>query len=168
MKTTMMKMMPTFSDRIRIDFRRNRGLKFLEIPIVCEGSCSSDKILFLFDTGAYITVINRRLYKWFNLEKLPRTRVKISGYSGEADGYAFQIPGLIVAHKLLTGVWAFTPKSWKQELNILGENVLEYFMPFIDNPNDCIYFPANPRPNPYVNAGFSLACDGIMTVREPN
>ena len=162
--------LPILSDRIRVEITRFGGQKLVRIPIVCEGSKDSDKILFIFDTGAYITIINRELYEWYKLDKLPRTDATISSYSGKINGYAFQIPGLIIGQKLLTGVWAFSPISRKARQNLIGNNVIDYFLPFLDNLNDCIYFPANPRPNPYVHTetNFSLACDGIMTVGEPS
>ena len=158
--------LPTLNRKMRLEYNRIKGQIYLQIPIICEGSTDSDKILFMYDTGAYLTVINRERYEWFNLNKLPCKEAKISGYVGSTPGYVFQIPGLVIGQRLLTGVWAFTPKSIDVKQNLLGDNIIEYFIPIQDNSNDCFYFPDNPNPEPYVhpNTNFSLACDGIMYV----
>jgi hypothetical protein len=154
----------TFDIKTMRRFNRVKGQIFIDIPIVCEGSIPSDKIKFIYDTGAYITVINRRWYEWFNLDNLPRFDTTLGGYIGFASGYVFQIPGLVIGRRLLKGVWAFTPRNIEIEHNLLGDNVLEYFMPFQDNMNDCIYFPDNLNPEPYIHpeTNFSLACDGVL------
>jgi len=92
----------------------------------------------------------------------------MSGYAGSAPGHIFQIPGLIIGQRLLTGVWAFTPTSMDLKQNLLGDNVIEYFIPIQDNLHDRIFFPDNPKPEPYVHAetNFSLACDSVMYVGE--
>jgi hypothetical protein len=56
-------------------------------------------------------------------------------------------------------------------LNLLADNVMEYFNIYQDNCNDCLYFFDNPKPEPLTYASknsvggiestFSLACDGI-------
>jgi len=148
----------------RVRYDRIKGQIYIEIPIVCEGSTDSDKIPFMYDTGAFLTVINREIYEWYSLDRLPRKPTSMGGYVGSATGYLFQIPGLVIGQRLLTGVWAFTPKSMDVKQNLLGDNVIEYFMPIQDNFNDCIYFPDNPKPEPYMHpeTGFSLACEGVL------
>ena len=156
--------MNIFDERIRMEYERTKGQIFLRIQIVCEGSTNSDKIKFIYDTGAYLTVINREMYEWFNLNKLPRKEATMGGYVSSAPGYVFQIPGLVVGKRLLSGVWAFTPKSIDIKQNLLGDNVIEYFRSFQDNLNNCFYFLDNPSPDPYVSpdSNFSLACDSVL------
>jgi hypothetical protein len=156
------------NDKIRVDFDRKKGQVYLPIPIVCEGSTDSDEIYFMYDTGAYITVVNRERYEWFGLDKLPRKEATMSGYVGSTPGYVFQIPGLVIGKRLLSGVWAFSPKNMDVKQNLLGDNVIEYFKPWQDNENDCFFFLDNPKPDPYIHpeTGFSLACDGVMVVGE--
>jgi hypothetical protein len=157
-----------FDEGTMKEYKRKKGQVFLGVPIVCEGSTSSDEIEFMYDTGAYITVLNRYWYEWYRLDRLPRFETVLSGYAGSARGYIFRIPGLIIGRRLLTGVWAFTPESMDVEHNLLGDNVIEYFMPFQDNQRDCFYFPDNPSPEPYVHpgSGFSLACESVMPVKD--
>ena len=158
----------TLENKTKVPFTREKGHTYLDIVIVCEGSTEKDIITFIYDTGAYLTVINKDIYEWFNLNKLPRKKIMIGGYSGNASGYLFQIPGLMIGNKLLTGVWSFTPESKDIKQNILGDNVIEYFRTFQDNLNDCIYFIENPNPEPYISpdGAFSFACDGVFPIDE--
>ena len=87
-------------NRTRIPYDRRKGNVFIEVPIICEGSTEDDKIFFVYDTGAYLTVINRERYEWFGLDKLSRREGTIGSYSGSSDGYVFQIPGLIIGKRL--------------------------------------------------------------------
>ena len=156
--------LPLFNEKMRVRYERVKGQIFLRIPIICEGSTDDDEIPFMYDTGAFLTVINRERYEWFNLNRLPRKKTYMGGYVGSVSGYVFQIPGLIIGQRLLTGVWAFTPRDMDVKQNLLGDNVIEYFRPFQDNQYDCFYFPDNPKPEPYIHpeSNFSLACDSIM------
>ena len=161
-------MLPKTNERKRVKYERAKGQVYLDVPIVCEGSTASDTILFMYDTGAYITVINKEYYEEYKLNKLPRKDATLGGYVGSVFGYVFQIPGLIIGQRLLIGVWAFTPKSMDVKQNLLGDNVIEYFVPIQDNLNDCFYFPDNPKPEPYIypNTNFSLACHDVLFVSD--
>jgi hypothetical protein len=158
----------TFDVKTRIGYRRKKGQIFLNVPIVCEGSTDSDAIDFIYDTGAYITVINKERYERYGLDKLPRKEASIGGYDGSTPGYVFQIPGLIIGKRLLSGVWAFSPISEDIKQNLLGDNVIEYFRPFQDNLNDCFYFADNPKPEPYTtpDKSASLACDKVLLIED--
>ena len=159
-------MLITIDATNKVKHSRIKGHVYLDIPIVREGSNESSSITFMYDTGAYITVINREMYEWHNLDKLPRKEVIMGGYVGSTPGYVFQVPGMRIGKRLLLGVWAFTPKSKDIQQNLLGDNVIEYFRPFQDNQDDCFYFVDNLHPEPYVSADklFSLACDKIMVI----
>ena len=84
----------TIDNKTRVPFTRANGHAYLKLLIVCSGSTENDTIRFVYDTGAYITVLNREEYEWFNLNKLPRKEVTIGSYDGATPGYLFQIPGL--------------------------------------------------------------------------
>ena len=156
----------TLENKTKVQYTRDKGHNYLDIPIVCKGSTEKDTINFVYDTGAYLTVVNRDTYEWFNLNKLPRTKLAIKSYDGTTPGYLFQIPGLMIGGTLLTGIWAFTPENREITQNLLGDNVIEYFKPYQDNQNDCIYFIENPSPEPYIgpDGAFSLACDGVFSI----
>jgi len=159
-------MLPNVNNRMFVKYERQKGHVYIDIPIIFEGSTKEDIINFVYDTGAYITVINRERYLKYSLDKLPRYETNIGGYSGLTPGYIFQIPGLIIGQRLLKGVWAFSPKGEDEQQNLLGDNVIEYFIPIQDNHNDCFYFPDNPTPEPFVDTEtlFSLACNGVFYV----
>ena len=153
----------TIDSKTRVDYERVKGHIYLRVPIVCEGSTDLHMVDFMYDTGAYITVINRERYEWYGLNRLPRKTVTMGGYVGTTPGYVFQIPGLVIGRWMLSGVWAFTPLSKDFKQNLLGDNVIEYFRPFQDNLNDCFYFIENPSPEPFSSPehSFTLACDSI-------
>jgi len=155
----------TVDDKTKGEYSRSKGHVYIDIPIVRKGSTDSDSINFMYDTGAYVTVVNREMYEWHGLDELPRMNATMGGYVGSTPGYIFQIPGMRIGKRLLVGVWAFTPKSKEIKQNLLGDNVIEYFRPFQDNQEDCFYFIDNLYPEPYVSAdnSLSLACDGVMT-----
>jgi len=154
----------TLEHKTKVQYKRDKGHNYLNIPLVCKGSTEKDTINFIYDTGAYLTVVNKDIYEWFNLNELPRNKLVIKSYDGITPGYLFKIPGLMIGSKLLTGIWAFTPDSNEVKQNLLGDNVIEYFRPFQDNLNDCIYFLENPNPEPYISPDgtFTLACDGVF------
>jgi len=151
-------------NKTKVQYKRDRGHNYLEIVLVCKGSSEQDIIDFIYDSGAYLTVVNRDIYEWHKLNELPRRKIVIKSYDGTTPGYLFQIPGLVIGGRLLTGIWAFTPENKEIKQNLLGDNVIEYFRPFQDNLNDCIYFIENPKPEPYISPDgtFSLACDGVF------
>ncbi|MCL2171856.1 MAG: retroviral-like aspartic protease family protein [Defluviitaleaceae bacterium] len=160
----------TIDEKTRLKYSRSKGHIYIRVPIVREGSTDSDRIEFIYDTGAYITVINREMYEFHGLDKLPRKDAMMGSYVGATPGYIFQIPGIIIGNRLLAGVWAFTPKTKNIKQNLLGDNVIEYFRPFQDNQEDCFYFIDNLHPEPYISPdkSLSLACDKIMTINEPD
>jgi len=160
----------TFDEKTKIKmYRLKDGHTYISVPIVCEGRSGNDEpVPFIYDTGAFITVLNRNRYEHFKLDSLPRHEVTLNGYVGGTPGYMYQIPGLQMGARLLVGVWAFTPKSLELKQNLLGSNVLEYFRPFQDNTNGFIYFPDNATPKPYFSAkhNISLACEHVFHIED--
>jgi len=147
-------------------FRKSDGHIYIDIPVICDGSSDDDTISFIYDTGAFITVVNRDVYETLGLHRLQHTKTVLGGYAGGAPGYLFQLPGLKIGTKLLIGVWAFSPESYSLRQNLLGSNVIEYFCPYQDNTHDYIYFPSNSMPKPYHSEkhNFSLACDKVLFI----
>jgi len=98
----------TIDNKTCVPYKRTNGHAYLKLNVVCKGSTETDTIRFVYDTGAYLTVINKEVYQWFSLDKLPRTEATIGSYNGSTPSFLFQIPGLKVGEKLLTGIWAFS------------------------------------------------------------
>jgi len=106
-------------------------------------------IEFIYDSGAFLTVINKERYETLGLNSLPRIEHYINGYTGKAEGYYFQLPWLQIGGEDLPYVWAFSPKSGELNQNLLGTNVIERFRIFQDNEEDCFYFLINSKPRFY-------------------
>ena len=112
---------------------------------------------FIYDSGAFLTVINNERYETLGLCELPRIEHHIYGYTGKAEGYYFQLPLLHIAGEDLPYVWAFSPRSGELSQNLLGTNVIERFRVFQDNENNSFFFQKNNNPQYYkTNEGSSF------------
>jgi hypothetical protein len=151
---------------------REKGHFYVKLLIVCEGSTDDDFIPFMYDSGAWVSVLSRKYYESYKLNALPWNSFSMSGYGAGLDesrkvqGFLYQIPALKIGVRALADVWAFTPESYDIKENILGGNAIEYFCPFQDNNHDYFYFFDNPNPKPYIHeaSGFSLACGGSYSL----
>ena len=155
---------------VRYKTTRENGHCYVDILIVCEGSTDTSFIQFMYDTGAWLTVLSRKEYEANELFSLPWRNFAMGGYGASADkkrkvqGILYQIPALKIGRRLLTKVWAFTPADYKITENILGLNAVDYYNTYQDNGNDYFYFFDNPNPRPYIHeSGFSLACEGSFS-----
>lgn len=160
--------------RVRHKMTREQGHFYIDLLIVCEGSKDDELTPFMYDTGAWITVLSRERYEVHKLNVLPMRPFSMSGYGASVDetrkvqGFIYQIPALKIGRRVLTDVWAFTPASYDIAENILGGNAIEYFNPYQDNGNDYFYFFDNSNPKPYIHeaTGFSLKCGGSFSFEE--
>ena len=161
-------------ERVRLKTTREKGHFYVDLLIVCEDSTDDDFVPFMYDTGAWLTVLSRKYYETYKLNSLHWKPFSMGGYGAGEDesrripGFIYQIPALKIGRRLLTEVWAFTPASYEITENILGGNAIEYFNPYQDNGNDYFYFFDNPTPKPYVHeaSGFSLECGGSFSFEE--
>jgi len=110
-------------------------------------SPANAEIDFVFDTGAYLTVISRdTAYNFGFLDRFTiQPNVPINGFSGGCMADMKEIPGLIVGGRRLEGVKVAVPHI-DTDMDILGLNVIEHFKYFVDTENDMIYFAENPNP----------------------
>ena len=58
-----------------INYNYVKGQYFINIPVVYEGGKEGDYISFLYDTGAYITVVSRTTYERYKFNKLPKSKM---------------------------------------------------------------------------------------------
>ena len=161
-------------EQVKHKMTRAKGHFYVKILLVREGSTKNNFVSFMYDSGAWITVLSRKIYERNKLNTLPCRQFSMAGYGAGVDelrkvsGFIYQIPALKIGHRLLTEVWAFTPASYEITENILGGNAIEYFCPYQDNNSDFFYFFDNPTPKPYIHeaTGFSLKCGGSFSFEE--
>ena len=121
----------------------------LNVPMFYEfDNYSNDRVDFVFDTGAYITVITKRdaAFLGFTNSYIIQSGVPLSGFIGGCMVDIMNIPGMIIGGRHLEGVKVAVPQV-DTDTNILGLNVLETFKYLIDTENDLIFFAQNPLPN---------------------
>jgi len=109
----------------------------------------TEKIDFILDTGAFITVISRDIAELFGYDKLPKIPSKIKGYTGETPADFVRIPGLKILNIEFVDVPVLIPHNKELKQNILGLNVLEYLEYSIETKNDKIYVSLNTNPRHY-------------------
>ncbi|MCL2224562.1 MAG: retroviral-like aspartic protease family protein [Defluviitaleaceae bacterium] len=110
-------------------------------------SYANDIIDFIFDTGAFLTVISRVTAQEFGfLDRYTiQSDISLAGFSGECLADLKEIPGMVVGGRRLTGVKVAVPHLIT-DMDILGLNVIDHFKFFIDTEKDRIYFSENPKP----------------------
>jgi len=151
-----------FDASYKSSFRRENGQYRLFLTIIRDIEKTKMGLIdFIYDSGAFLTVINKERYETLGLCELPRVEHYIYGYTGRAEGYFFQIPWLRVGGQDLPYIWAFSPKSGDLYQNLLGTNVIERFRVFQDNENDCFYFHLNKKPRFYTSDSGDSFAGGI-------
>lgn len=128
---------------------KNDGNYHIKLPTFYEfGSYSNNTVDFIFDTGAYMTVIDRKeaaLLGYLDSYTI-RTDVPLSGFVGGCLADIKEIPGFIIGGHRLEGVKVAVPQI-STDANILGLNVIELFKYYVDTEDDKIYFSRNTRPD---------------------
>ena len=138
------------------------GHYHIRVPTFYEfDSFSNERLDYIFDTGAFITVLTR---EWATLLGLLdkftiQTNVPLGGFAGSCLSDIKDIPGMIIGGHRLEGVKVAVPHVYT-DVNILGLNVIELFKYHVDTENDMIYFADNP--NPTIEE--SLRCGKVYTV----
>jgi predicted aspartyl protease len=121
----------------------------MRIPTFYEfGNYNNDRVDFIFDTGAFISVISRKeaLIRGFDNSFATHTNVRLAGFSGSCHADILEIPGFVIGGRRLEGVKVAIPYA-DTDVNILGLNVIELFKYYIDTEKDEIYFAQNPTPS---------------------
>jgi clan AA aspartic protease (TIGR02281 family) len=141
------------------------GHRHIEIPVFYEkGSYSNHAVDFIFDTGAYLTVLTRKTARRFGFDKIVpiRTNIPLTGFAdSRCTGDMVAIPRMLIGGRMLGDVKVAVPHIDTED-DILGLNVLEHFNYLIDNTNDKIYF----SDNAVYKAPNNLKCGRITAVSE--
>ena len=134
-----------------LNIKRYGGHYYVTLRAIYNSSDNAytEKIDFILDTGAFITVISRDIAELFGYDKLPKIPSKIKGYTGEAPADFVRIPGLKILNIELVDVPVLIPYNKELKQNILGLNVLEYFEYSIQTKNDRMYISLNTNPRHY-------------------
>jgi len=118
---------------------------YLDIPVFYNLDTYVNKpIRFLFDTGAYVTVINKSTSLLFGFDKLMPVidHFPLTGIAGSCDASLKMIPGMVIGGKILKGVKVAIPHD-DTKYCILGLNVIEYFKYLFDSELNSIYLTDN-------------------------
>ena len=140
---------------------------YISVPIYYESdSFEKDNVNFLFDTGAFITVLNRDTARRFGFgeHNIVRRDIPLTGFAGAGGtGDLLEIPGMRVGERRLKSVKVAVPhKNADTKYNIIGLNVLEHFKYLIDTENEEIYLADNPNykmPN-------ELKCTRVLAIAD--
>jgi len=151
-------MIVNFDDKSFYVLESENALLHVTLRAIHENSPNEGtKIRFIFDTGAYLTVISRGTAIKCGFDKLPKTTTYLFGFGGGLDVDFVRIPGLMVLNKLISNVPVLIPhdeyrkhKNEKKLIpDVLGLNVLEYYNYFVDTENGRLYLKENPTPRFY-------------------
>ena len=139
----------------------------MDVPLFYEkGSYSNETIDFIFDTGAYLTVLSQKTARLFGYDKITpiSANIPLNGFAdSHCEGDLIEIPGMLIGGKVLEDVKVAIPYVATED-DILGLNVLEHFNYYIDSANDKIYF----SDNPVYKAPKELRCGRISSVTPSN
>ena len=157
--------MPSVDKKITVQYSTAQDLVYkkqtahyhLTVPTFYRfGADSYGEIEFIFDTGAYLTIISKTTadnYGFGNLRTI-NASIPIHGYAGQARAELVEIPGMSLGGRILRDVKVAIPHKDPEyigdngqveikPLNILGLNVLEHFNYFVSSTESMIYFSDN-------------------------
>jgi len=118
---------------------------YMDIPVLYNLETYVNKpIRFLFDTGAYVTVINKSTSLFFGFDKLSPVieHFPLTGIAGSCDASLKMIPGMVIGGKIFKGIKVAIPHD-DTKYCILGLNVIEYFKYIFDSEDNRIYISDN-------------------------
>jgi len=126
------------------------------------------KIQFVFDSGAYITVLTRLNANRIGLPLSGEYTANLTGLNKERGSDKAEIvtvPKIAIGKFVLEDVQVLVPLEDIEISEVIGENVLEYFTYTVDHDIDRVYFTKNLNPKPYKDLakGIDLSCGRVLT-----
>jgi len=149
-----------------IEFERDGGHIHIQANIFSQTLDFSD-VSFIFDTGAYITVLARERAEQIGLPLTGIYTANLTGFNidrGSDEAEIVIAPKIEIGKFIVEDVKILVPLADIEVPSVIGENVLEYFNYVIDHEKDYIYFAKNPVPKPYINLekGIDLSCGRVL------
>jgi len=126
------------------------------------------KIQFVFDTGAYITVLTRLNARRIGLPLTGVYSANLTGFNrdrGYDKAEIVIVPKIEIGKFIVEDVKMLVPLEDIEIAEVIGENVFEYFTYTVDHDVDRIYFTRNLNPKPYKNPirGIDLSCGRVLS-----
>lgn len=152
------------------EFNRKKGHIIVDLSIFTNDVTFSVND-FIFDTGAYITVLSRPTARRMKLPLGTGKPVKLQGFAEEHDpipGELIGVPKVMIGKHYVYDVKVIVPLDDVTVAEVLGENILEYLNYVIDHDKDVIYFKKNSNPKPYINEekGIDLSCGKVLLAND--
>ena len=157
----------TFNPWNYTEFLRKRGHMLVDAHVFpLEGS--PIKIQFVFDSGAYITVLTRVSAHQIGLPLSGVHTVNLTGFNKDRGSDKAEIvtaPKFEIGKYIVEDVQILVPLEDIEITEVIGENVLEYFTYTVDHNIDRIYFANNLNPKPYKDLakGIDLSCGRVLS-----
>jgi len=148
------------------DFSRKSGHMLIAVHVFpLEGAPA--KIPFVFDTGAYLTVLTRFTAHKIGLPLAGVHTANLTGFNKERGSDRAEIvivPKIEIGKFIVEDVQVLVPLEDIEITEVIGENVLEYFTYTVDHAIDRVYFAKNLDPKPYKDStrGIDLSCGRVL------
>jgi clan AA aspartic protease (TIGR02281 family) len=142
------------------------GHYHIKVPIFYEdGDYTNYRADFVFDTGAFITVLTRMTANRLGFldSHTVKEDVPLTGFMGKGLANIKEIPGMFIGGWFFSGVKVAVPHE-ETETNILGLNVIDCLKFFVDTEHDKVFYSSlNPQPG----IPLPLRCAGIRIISPP-
>ena len=143
----------------RMDYFISNGHINITCKTVSYLTNEEEDILFIHDTGAYISTLNRDSYELLGFDRIKADKhnVELGSYSSVSKGLVFTLPFLFVANYTVRNVQVFVPYAYNLRQNLLAMNVLGLFNQYIETNMSSIYLkPHNDK------VGFRLLAESVF------
>ena len=141
------------------------GHRHIRVPLFYERESYTNRTVdFIFDTGAYLTVLSQETAYALGFYKIEpiQSNIPLTGFAdSRCEGDLVEIPGMLIGGRILEDVRIAIPYVATTD-DILGLNILEHFNYLIDSTNDKIYF----SDNAIYKAPKELGCGRISAISD--
>ena len=148
------------------DFKRDDGHFHIQVNVFTSDVDFSD-VSFVIDTGAYITVLDRKRAQRIGLPLTGLYTANFTGFNvnrGSDEAEIVIVPKFEIGKHIIENVPVLVPIGDIEVPSVIGANILEYFIYTMDHEKDRIYFAKNPNPKPYIDnkRGIDLSCGRVL------